>query len=168
MNREEFGKLYDSYVSPIYRFVLLRVGNTADAEDLTQHIFLKAWQNIHKYKKRKGIPFTSWLYRIAQNAVVDHYRTKKAHLDINSSTARNAIVEHFSSDSVEDKIAIQKVYRALEALTETERNVIIMRFVEELSVKEVAEALEKSQSSIRVTQYRGLKKLKQAIDDGHK
>ena len=71
-----FGKLYDHYQPMIYRFVLIKVGRREEAEDITHQVFLQAWQNIRTYRHR-GHPFGSWLYRIARNQVIDHYRSRK-------------------------------------------------------------------------------------------
>lgn len=73
---EAFGKLYDDHISRIYRFILLKVSRKTDAEDITHQVFLSAWQNIRSYKIQ-GNPFSSWLYKIAHNAVIDFYRTQK-------------------------------------------------------------------------------------------
>ncbi len=157
---QSFGKLYDRYVSPIYRFVLLRVGNRAQAEDLTQEVFTKAWRSIRTYKKRKHIPFKSWLYRIANNTVIDYYRTERDHADVESAEVVEYVTTEFSETAVDDKARIAAVYEALQYLTDVERQVITMRFIEELSVREVALVLGKREGTVRVMQYRGLKKLR--------
>ena len=72
-----FGRLYDMHVDRIYRHVYYRVGNVADAEDLTQQVFIKAWQAIHRYKKTAS-PFLAWLIKISHNLVIDFYRSKKS------------------------------------------------------------------------------------------
>ncbi|MCB0180374.1 MAG: sigma-70 family RNA polymerase sigma factor, partial [Anaerolineae bacterium] len=71
-----FAGLYDAYVDEVYRFILHRVGNKQTAEDLTSQVFLKAWDNLGRYTMR-GLPFGAWLFRIARNTVIDHYRTYK-------------------------------------------------------------------------------------------
>ena len=78
-NQEAFGALYDHYLPSIYRFILLKVSNRAEAEDLSHEVFLSAWKNIPGYKD-KGFPFSSWLYQIARNAVIDFYRTSKKNI----------------------------------------------------------------------------------------
>ncbi|MDZ4346963.1 MAG: sigma-70 family RNA polymerase sigma factor, partial [Candidatus Binatia bacterium] len=78
---EAFGVLYDYYLPRIYRFVLFKVSSKEHAEDITQYAFLKAWENIRTYRPQ-GHAFGSWLYRIARNAVIDHYRKRGPHLDI--------------------------------------------------------------------------------------
>ena len=71
-----FGSLYDRYQPAIYRFIVVKVGSREEAEDITHHVFLSAWQKVRTYKHR-GHPFSSWLYQIARNMVIDHYRSKK-------------------------------------------------------------------------------------------
>ncbi len=71
-----FGVLYDRYQPMIYRFVAVKVGRREDAEDITHQVFMSAWQNVAGYRDL-GHPFSSWLYRIARNQVIDHYRAKK-------------------------------------------------------------------------------------------
>jgi len=78
---ESFGKLYDLYMPRIFRFIVLKVGTRQDAEDLTQQVFVNAWRHIHSFEFQ-GFPFSSWLYRIASNAVIDHYRTSRPTYDI--------------------------------------------------------------------------------------
>ena len=74
-NINSFGKVYDSLVEKVYRFIFFKVESRETAEDLTQGVFLKALENIEKY--RKNTSFLAWIYTIARNSVIDHYRTKK-------------------------------------------------------------------------------------------
>src|SRR5439155_10717156 len=71
-----FGRLYEAYLDRIFRYVYFRVGSTSDAEDLTEQVFLKAWEAIDRYQPR-GTPFTAWLYRLAHNLVIDYYRSRR-------------------------------------------------------------------------------------------
>ena len=73
---EAFGRLYDMHVDRVYRHIYYRVGNEADAQDLTQQVFFKAWQAIGRYKKMAS-PFVAWLMTISHNLVIDFYRTRK-------------------------------------------------------------------------------------------
>ncbi len=71
-----FGQLYELHLDSIYRYIYYRVGNAAEAEDLTEQVFLKAWEHIAAYDQR-GLPFAAWLYRVAHNLVVDYRRTRR-------------------------------------------------------------------------------------------
>ena len=86
-NREAFGQIFDEYHQPIYRFVVSRVGRPSDAEDLTQLIFVKALEALPRYTAR-GIPFGGWLFRLARNAVIDHVRTRRDHLELTAEIQR--------------------------------------------------------------------------------
>ncbi len=161
---EAFGTLYDEYLTPIYSFVLLRVRHKSDAEDITQQVFLSAWKNIERYELRDNIPFSSWLYRIARNAVIDHYRTQREHVDIESLSEQLSADVPELEQILDDTFQLQEVKRALNALGADEQDVLIMRFINELSSKEVADVLDKSEGAVRVVQHRALKKLKRELD----
>ncbi len=160
-----FGSLYDTNLSPIYRFIFLRVGRKEDAEDITQKVFMNAWENIGHFEF-KGFPFSSWLYRIASNAVIDYYRTWKGDTDIEAVPE-----EYFSETPKEDEridtaFNLTHVRAALAKLEPDQQNVVIMKFISERSNKEIAETLGKSEGAIRVIQHRALKQLKAILDEG--
>ncbi len=124
---EAFGKLYDMHVDRIYRHIYYRVGNETDAEDLTQQVFLKAWQAIGRYKKMSA-PFVGWLMTIAHNLVVDFYRTRKdrAYLEaeiLASDPASNP------EQTAETTLEQQRVRRAILQLGGDEQQVVILRFI---------------------------------------
>ena len=157
-----FGLLYDHYQPKIYRFVLLKVGRREDAEDLTHQVFLNAWQNISSYKDL-GFPFSSWLYRIARNQVIDRYRTKKPEISLEAID-----IEYFADlgpgdKKLEDKIQLELVMGALKKLKQDYQDILIMRFVEDLSVKETAATVEKSEGAVKLMQHRAIKELKKIL-----
>lgn len=159
-----FGKLYDIHLPKIYRFVFLKVGRKQDAEDISQQVFVSAWQNMSTYEF-KGFPFSSWLYRIAGNAVIDYYRTAKPAISIDQVPE-----EFFSENSgeetkVDTAISIRLIRTALTKLEHDQQSVILMKFVEDFSNKEIAEALGKTEGAVRVIQHRALKQLKAYLDE---
>ena len=161
---EAFGKLYDTYFSKIYRFILLKVTKRVDAEDLTHQVFLSAWQNIRSYRFQ-GNPFSSWLYRIAHNAVIDFYRTQKPHIDI-ELVSEDSIAHIPDLEQELDRGAeLIHVRHALTQLKPEEQTALIMKFVDELSNKEIAEALHKTEGAVRVMHHRALKQLRKIIDE---
>ncbi len=160
---EAFGALYDHYLPRIYRFVLLKVGRREDAEDLTNQVFLSAWEHLDRYEHR-GFPFSSWLYRIAANAVIDHYRTARQHQNIETVPEEVLADVDAVSDAVDTAITARRVRAALVKLEPDQQNVLIMRFVNELSNKEIAGALGKTEGAIRVIQHRALKHLKKLTE----
>jgi RNA polymerase sigma-70 factor (ECF subfamily) len=162
--KEAFGQLYDKYMPAIYRFVFLKVGGQkAQAEDICHEVFLSAWQNIKNFRFQ-GYPFSSWLYRIAGNAVIDFYRTKKTNLDIESVPEEVVAEEVSFGDAFDNRLDLERVQQCLKKLEPSYQDVLIMKFVEELSNKEIAVALEKSEGAIRVIQHRAIKQLKKYLE----
>lgn len=159
-----FGLLYDRYHGQIYRFVYLKVSHREEAEDITHHVFLNAWQTMGSYKD-KGFPFSSLLYQVARNKVIDHYRTKKTSLDLEdlneSEIPRNDIT---LEDSIHAQFQMDTVREALKQLKQDYQDVIIMRYIEELTPSEVAHIMKKPEATVRVLQHRALKQLKTLLN----
>ena len=158
---EAFGLLYDRYAPKIYRFILIKTGRKADAEDLTSQVFMKAWESIGGFEFQ-GFPFSSWLYRIAGNSVIDYYRTFRSHQDVEDMADAIQTSEDHAGD-LDLRSASDGIRSAIRLLDQDQQNVIVMRFVDELSTKEIAAALGKSEGAIRVIQHRALKNLKQLL-----
>lgn len=159
-----FGRLYDEYIEPIYRFVYLKVSHKADAEDITQQVFLNAWQNVGNYRSQ-GFPFSSWLYKIAHNAVIDYYRIKSSRPHIEFETAAEIAAETDIDNEIDKNFELMLIKNAIQKLPPDQQNIVIMKFVEELSNKEVAKILDKTEGAIRVVQHRALKQLKKHLDE---
>ncbi len=158
-----FGVLYDHYQPMIYRFTLVKTGRREEAEDLTHQIFLSAWQNVRNYKHR-GHPFSSWLYQIARNQVVDYYRSKK-----NNASLDDGEPELFTPSMATDpvdvsvKLAVEKVFLAIKKLKPEHGDVIMLRFVEDLSLRDTAKALKKTEGAVKLMQHRAIKELKKIL-----
>lgn len=154
---EAFGDLYELYLDEVYRFVFYRIDHKEDAEDLTEHVFVKAWTGLSGY--RGEVPFKSWIYRIARNAVVDYYRKRKAvspfqeqafSLDGDSYPEASALAQETS----------QLLAEAISRQSPLHQDVLILRFINGLSTEETARILERSAGAIRVLQHRALMSLK--------
>lgn len=158
---EAFGLLYDYYLPRIYRFVLFKVSHREEAEDLTHQAFLKAWENIDQYDFR-GYSFGSWLYRIARNTTVDYYRRLRS--EVSTEEIKEISFEGLSLESLDEKIEWRELTGAIKQLKETEQEVIIMRFIEDLSLKEAAEAIGKSEGAVKIIQHRAINNLKKIVD----
>lgn len=159
---DAFGRLYDMHVDRVYRHIYYRVSNKADAEDLTQQVFMKAWQAIGRYKKTTSL-FLAWLIRISHNLVIDFYRSKKseAHIDFNIvATKTKTDPAHLA----EVQFSQQEIRQAINRLNGDQQQVILMRFIEDFSYTEIAAALGKSEGAIRVILHRGLAKLKTILE----
>lgn len=155
-----FGVLYDHYAPPIYRFIYLKISNRGEAQDLLHEVFLSAWQNIGGYDDR-GLPFSSWLYQIARNRVIDYYRTFRTHADLETAE----LVVAPETDWLEKKLNLGKIKKALRQLTEDQQNLIIMRFINDLSPPEIAALLGKSEGAVRLAQHRALNHLRKIINE---
>src|SRR3989338_9494788 len=159
---EPFGQLYDHYLPQIYRFVLMKVNNRAEAEDLTHDVFMSAWQNLKGYKFQ-GFPFSSWLYQIARNKIIDHYRTKKAYVSFENLDEDLLKVVGVSETNLEVTLAVETVKKALTKLTPEQQDVIAMKFIEDLSNDEIARNLGKSEGAVRLLQHRAISNLKEIL-----
>jgi len=160
-----FGLLYDRYQTQIYRFIYLKVSHREEAEDLTHQVFLKSWQTIGGYKFQ-GFPFSSWLYRIARNQVIDYYRAKKNNLNIEE--IRESKIDDSSveiTEILDNNSDVKKIKEAIKQLNPGHQDVIILRFIEELSLKETASTLKKSEMAIKLLQHRAIKNLKKILNN---
>lgn len=157
-----FGDLYEQYLSAIYRYVYYRVGDVAEAEDLTEIVFLKAWEALDKFEVR-DVPFSAWLYRIAHNVVVDRHRTHKAALPLDS-----VLPLPDESDGPEDQFdmleKIETLAQALSQLSPDYQQVLTLRFISGLSHAETGRVLNRSEEAVRVLQYRALNALRQVLN----
>lgn len=156
-----FGLLYDKYQPKIYRFIFFRVGYREEAEDLTHQVFLSAWQRIDNFRDY-GFPISSWLFRIARNRVIDYYRTKKI---IEPIDYIPEISQESDFNNIANKLNLEKIYSALQKLTESQREVIILRFIEGLSNREISDIIGKSNGAVRILQYRAISELKKILKD---
>ena len=159
---DAFGRLYDMHVDRVYRHIYYRVGNVADAEDLTQQVFIKAWQAIGRYKKMAS-PFLAWLIKISHNLVIDFYRSNKArtYLDFDIlASGPESSPEHLA----ETHFNQQQVRWAILELPNDQQQVVLMRFIEDFSYPEIAASLGKSEGAVRVTQHRALVRMRKILE----
>jgi len=158
-NKYAFSRIYENYIAPIFRFVYFRVKNREDAEDLTQTIFFKAWDNLINYKQKEN-QFSSWLYAIARNTIIDYWKKKKE-LNIDDS-----LIDYESEpvhNSIEKEEDIEIVKRAISLLSDDQQEIVILKFIEDFSNKEIAEFVEKKEEAVRQLQSRAIKMLKKHL-----
>ena len=161
---EAFGVLYARYLDPIYRYVYYRVDSMETAEDLTEEVFVRAWEALPGYEIRK-YPFKSWLYRIAHNRVIDHRRKRRPAAIDDEVLQRIPEASTPPEQLVVDGQNAEALQEAVQQLAEEEQQVVILRFVEGLSHREVAEIIGKSEEASRVIQYRAIQRLQRVLSD---
>jgi RNA polymerase sigma-70 factor (ECF subfamily) len=159
-----FGELYDIHVDRIYRHIYYRVGNTVNAEDLTQQVFVNAWKAISRYRQ-KSVPFAAWLITISRNLMIDYYRQRKEKISLDENyeaASREPGPERYAEIQAEHRQLMEAIAR----LPEEQRQVIIMRFIEDADYREIASALKKSEGAVRITVHRALKDLRARLKKG--
>ena len=153
-----FAELYELNFDRVYAYVARRVRDRAETQDLTAHVFQQALANLGKFKWR-GAPFAAWLYRIASNAIADHARR-----NMRETSDEEAAVEKTSAavdlEAVERRA---RLFRAVDKLPDDQRRVIVLRFADEKSIREIADELGRSEGAIKQLQFRGLENLRNRL-----
>ncbi len=173
-DKEAFIKAYDFYIDDIYRFIYFKVNKKEEAEDLTSTVFLKTWNYIQNNNLTNYKTLRSLLYKIARNLVIDHYRERGRKMNIvsfndaafdNNINAANIIDEN---QNLFEKVELTADFKIIEKkifeLKDEYREVIILRYINELSITDIANILEKSRGNVRVLIYRALKALREMVD----
>jgi RNA polymerase sigma-70 factor, ECF subfamily len=156
-----FGDLYEMHFERVYAFICLRVADRGTAEDLTSEVFHKALANLPRYRWR-GVPFSAWLYKIAANCIAD--RSKQASREIPSS---DDLPEGSTIPDVEEMDRRARLFRLVEKLPADQRKVIVQRFVEQRSIREIAEQLNRSEGAVKQLQFRALEKLRSQMEGAY-
>jgi RNA polymerase sigma-70 factor (ECF subfamily) len=152
-DQEAFADLYEAYFDKIYRYVVIKIGDRTEAEDMTQQIFLKALKSLSSYKW-KNVPFSAWLYRIAHNQVVDHFRksSRQQSCELTEAITPDDPDEN-PQHQTELKADIEHLVKATRHLTSAQREVIALRFSSDLPVAEVARLMGKSEGAVKALQH---------------
>jgi len=152
-----FGELYGMYLERIYRYVFYQVKNKMIAEDLSEEVFVKAWEALGRQRVRNPV---AWLYRIAHNCVIDYFRAQRPQLQL----AEKMVDSGCSLEQqVEEKIAQEELAESLSFLPPQQRQVIILKFIEDMDNKEIAQIMRKREGAIRIMQMRALAALRQKL-----
>ncbi len=155
-----FAELYELNFGRVYAYIAVRIHDRVEAQDLTAHVFQQALANIGKFKWR-GAPFIAWLYRIAANAIADQARKKSRELSETQVATVATIATINGVDSNLEQVERRaRLFSAVESLPEDQRKVILLRFGEEKSIREIATALNRSEGAVKQLQFRGLENLR--------
>ncbi len=155
------GAIYERYHLSIYRYLYYRLGDRQAAEDLTSDVFLRMIRSIPAYRPR-SVTFQAWLFQIARNIAIDHYRKMKFR---NHVELEEHMTDHDDSldASVDRNLTSEHLKEALARLTEDQRDVLVMRFVANMPIAQVAQTLHKSEDAIKSLQRRGLLALREIL-----
>jgi len=156
-----FGQLYDACIDKVYRYVFFRVSDAQTAEDLTSDVFLKAWQNLGRYEPQSA--FVAWLYTIARNTVIDHYRTQRQAVSLDEIAAAVGQADP-PGERIELRDEVKGLQASLQRLTGDQREVLVLKFIAGLDSAEIAKRLGKTEGAIRALQMRGLQALSRLME----
>ena len=157
-------QIYEENFDKIYRYIVLKIGEKTEAEDMTQQVFLSAFKSISSFKW-KGTPFSAWLYRIAHNQIVDYLRKKSRRPTVpldESLTAGNSN----PAQAVELKLDNERLVLAARQLTGAQQEVISLRFAGELPIAQVARIMGKSEGAIKALQHSAIVSLRKILAAG--
>jgi len=157
-DRRRFVALYERHFERVYAFALRRVGRREEAEDVTSEVFHRALSNIEKFEWR-GAPFAAWLFQIASNEISN--RWQRSAREQGNGLTKEPESREAGADEIEDRA---RVFRLVDTLPETQRRVVVMRFAEEKSIREIACALGKSEGAVKQLQFRALESLREKVN----
>jgi RNA polymerase sigma-70 factor (ECF subfamily) len=164
---EAFGELYERHVNAVYRFLYARLDNSMDAEDFTEEVFLRAWNSVTNYRER-GVPFLAFLLIIARNVLIDHYRK-------NGRSPHQVTIEDIQlkdtnpepSEITNINLKRQEIRQALGQLRDDYQEVLVLRFLNDLSPNETAQVMKRSTGAVRVLQHRAIVALRKTMEEQH-
>ncbi|MDD4994908.1 MAG: RNA polymerase sigma factor [Patescibacteria group bacterium] len=155
-----FAELYDDYGAKIYRFIFFKVSSEQEAEDLSSEVFLKAWDYLAGSQPVKSVG--ALLYTIARNLVIDHYRQRKSDIQLMEETAGE--VDIVGLAELEKQSDLARIYRALNKLKDEYREIVVMKYLDNMTAGEIASILQKSGNNVRVLLHRSLAALREIME----
>ena len=154
-----FGKIYELWADNIYRFTYLKTKDTNVAEDITAEVFIKAWKGLKNFKLNQDVKFSTWLFAIARNTVIDYYRTTRQTISFEN------LPEIADLEGEPDLYPEQsKVRETLQQLKPEYRQVLELRYVEDISISKVAQIMKKKEGNVRTITNRALQKLREELE----
>lgn len=160
---EAFGQLYERYLDRIFRYVRSRVGQERTAEDIAELVFLRSFEALDMYEER-GHPFSAYLYQVARNLLVDHYRQSDDHVPLQRIENTEASAANSEQSTIEME-RMQVLRKALNELPDEYQEVIRLRVLMQLPTAEAAEWLDRSDGAVRVLLHRAMKALKKQAEE---
>ncbi|MFU8826669.1 MAG: RNA polymerase sigma factor [Brevefilum sp.] len=163
-----FGELYKRYVERIYNYIYFRTGSVRDAEDLTGKVFFKAMSNIKTYR-HMGLPFSAWLYRIAHNLVANYHRDRARKQEISLDDVPGQVLPqggHHPEVRAVKTQEVENLLATIHKLSPIRQELLILKFVDQLSNAEIGKILRKSEGAIKSLYHRTLLELREIMSTG--
>jgi len=167
-NDQAFAELLQRYLKPVYGFLYQMVRDQSQVEDLAQDAFIKAWKNIQRFDQSKS--FKTWIFTIAKNTALDYFKKKKTvAFSFFEDEEGNNKLENLSEEAVlpdeilEREDAVREMEEKLQLISEKYRTILVLRYKEDFSLKEIAEILDAPYNTVKAYHGRGIKELKKAI-----
>ena len=151
-----FAELYELNFHRIYAYVSRRVQNREEAEDITSDVFHHALAKVKQFESR-GTPFVAWLFRIAANAIADRWKAVKRE----SKDVTPDELADIEADNIEQRASL---FQLVESLPADQRHVVVMRFVEQKSIREIAQEIHRTEGAVKQLQFRALEKLRAQME----
>ena len=161
-DRDAFARLYEVHVERVYRYLLGRLGQSADAEDITAEVFVRAMRALSSYKA-KGRPFIAWLFRIAHNQAVNFLKKRARRREV--PLLETAVVSDDPEEAALRQVMLSEVSQAMQGLTDLQREVLTLRFGAELSITETAKAMDRSVEAVKFLQHSALRALWRLLEE---
>lgn len=164
IDEQSFAEIYDQFAPKLFKFCFFRVSSKEEAEDIVVQVFMKAWDHVTAGKEVTNVQ--GFLYRIASNLVIDFYRKNKDKREVSIDDPNNPIDVPDTSDFTEHidrDLVIQDIQAKLEQLPDNYREVIILKYLNDLSIKEIADIMQTSENNVSVRIHRAIEKLKTLV-----
>lgn len=163
-DHDAYAKIYDAFVTPIYRFIAFRVDRNL-VEDLTAEVFVRAWEKLRTYRSRSRVPFGAWLFTVARNVTVDALRKSRPTEELSEMIVEEDRFRDPKTE-VEQELNGAALKKALEKLPERDRGVLELAYFGERSNEEIGSILSMSTGSVRVAKFRALQRLQSLLPSG--
>jgi RNA polymerase sigma-70 factor (ECF subfamily) len=161
-DRAAFGEIYEQLAPKVYSYLYSHTNGRAQlAEDLAEEVFVKVLERLRSYQDR-GLPFASWVYRIAHNHLIDHYRSQPKQGVVSIDDCYN-LAESRAEKSLDEALTHSELARALKHLTGDQRRVVVLRFLQGMNIMETARTIGKTEDAVKKLQARGLLALRRAL-----
>jgi RNA polymerase sigma-70 factor (ECF subfamily) len=158
-----FAELYEENFARVWVFVIRRVRDRAAAQDVTSEVFHQALANVKRFEWR-GLPFAAWLYRIAANAVADHFARAAREQQSGDVEVQDVVPDDVPAQEIETIERRTSLFRSVDRLPADQRRVLMMRFGEERSIRDIATAIGRSEGAVKQLQWRGLQTLRSLMN----